>query len=363
MIEKNISSISDKHFARENGTIYRILKSNKIKELTQNQQEYGMVINIRFKDKIRNMLVQDAMAEAFNLEKINSTDKVNHIDGDIYNNNIKNLEFVSNLNEFNTKERIHDGLVMKNINNKLWIREDGMVIEFNYQTLGYDIKNIKQDHQGYISIFTIINGVRVSKKVHRLVAEVFIEPVIGKDFVDHINEDKTDNRVENLRWCTHNENIEYYNTKNGRDRKLNHRRKIKDETKELLKEVKKLGRELENRKKKINHLEDELIKKEKKFKEDIAKQIEIISRSKQGYKNVSGMKFESIEAMVNSTGKPITVNGKNYNSCGSAAKNIVDEEFKIGIIKNKDTISKELRKYLSGRRDKWIMYGRYTIGY
>ena len=37
--------------------------------------------------------------------------------------------------------------------------------------------------------------------VHRLVALAFIEPVDGKDTVDHINRDRLDNRLENLRWA------------------------------------------------------------------------------------------------------------------------------------------------------------------
>lgn len=45
------------------------------------------------------------------------------------------------------------------------------------------------------------------KLVHRIVAETFIENPRGCREVDHINRDKFDNRVENLRWCTHEENM------------------------------------------------------------------------------------------------------------------------------------------------------------
>ena len=44
--------------------------------------------------------------------------------------------------------------------------------------------------------------------VHRLIAETFLEPVDGKPYVDHINRDKQDNRVENLRYVTAFENNE-----------------------------------------------------------------------------------------------------------------------------------------------------------
>lgn len=49
-------------------------------------------------------------------------------------------------------------------------------------------------------------GASNRKQVHRLVAETFIPKIAGKNDVNHKNGIKTDNRIENLEWCTRGEN-------------------------------------------------------------------------------------------------------------------------------------------------------------
>ena len=51
------------------------------------------------------------------------------------------------------------------------------------------------------------HGIDITKLVHRLVAEAFIPNPNNYPFIDHINGDKTDNSVNNLRWCTRSMNM------------------------------------------------------------------------------------------------------------------------------------------------------------
>ena len=55
----------------------------------------------------------------------------------------------------------------------------------------------------YIKVSLAKNGVRKYYRVHRLVAQAFLpQPMEGQTQVEHINTDKRDNRVQNLRWVS-----------------------------------------------------------------------------------------------------------------------------------------------------------------
>jgi hypothetical protein len=62
---------------------------------------------------------------------------------------------------------------------------------------------------GYIYRGLHNKGIYRKFKEHRLVAKSFIDNPENKPTINHINGIKTDNRVENLEWCTHLENKQH----------------------------------------------------------------------------------------------------------------------------------------------------------
>ena len=66
-----------------------------------------------------------------------------------------------------------------------------------------------KDKNGYLKVNLSCNGKNNIIRVHRLVAEAFIPAIEGLSEVNHKDEDKTNNRVENLEWCDRKYNNNY----------------------------------------------------------------------------------------------------------------------------------------------------------
>ena len=62
---------------------------------------------------------------------------------------------------------------------------------------------------GYLSVWLYEKGSKKQVSVHRLVADAFCERKEGQEEVNHLNENKQDNRAINLAWCTKKENCSY----------------------------------------------------------------------------------------------------------------------------------------------------------
>lgn len=74
-------------------------------------------------------------------------------------------------------------------------------------------KFLKPIHRNrYLSVSLSKEGVSKIYSVHRLVAQAFIPNPKELPEVDHIDRDTKNNKVNNLRWCTHKENMNNENT-------------------------------------------------------------------------------------------------------------------------------------------------------
>ena len=79
------------------------------------------------------------------------------------------------------------------------------------------IKNLKtgniivpdREEKGYRRLTIKVNGKKKHYAVHRLVAIAFIPNPENKPQIDHIDNDKSNNRVDNLRWCSNKENSKW----------------------------------------------------------------------------------------------------------------------------------------------------------
>lgn len=96
---------------------------------------------------------------------------------------------------------------------ELWY--SNIVDGYDISTLGR-IRNNKtgniikpdKEEKGYCRLTIKVNGKKKHYAVHRLVALAFIPNPENKAQVDHIDNDKTNNKVNNLQWVSNKENCQ-----------------------------------------------------------------------------------------------------------------------------------------------------------
>ena len=108
-----------------------------------------------------------------------------------------------------------------------------------------DYRNIEpiNNGNGYLRFNLKCNGVQRTVYVHKLVAEYFIENPNGYTEVNHKDEDKTNNHVNNLEWCTHKYNSNY-GTRNERASRLNCKRIRCIETEQIFQSITEAAKEM-----------------------------------------------------------------------------------------------------------------------
>jgi hypothetical protein len=142
-------------------------------------------------------------------------------DGNELNNSAANLGFAARKDD--VPNLIPEGVRPCSLDGEEWRPVAGYERLYEVSNLGrvmrvrpsargnsYRLMGNKPGRGGYVSVSLTKSGKGKSVHVHRLVAEAFIPKTDpAADFVDHLKDPKSDNRLENLRWATHPGNMEH----------------------------------------------------------------------------------------------------------------------------------------------------------
>jgi hypothetical protein len=192
----------------ENGDIFSII-TNKFLKPYYNKITNSMNISLVINGKNKKFVLHTLVYSLFKT-KINPKQYITHIDKNVKNNHINNLM-----------------LMMRNENNKIYNYDDEENVEWKEIPM-YDGRylinnngivkshisnkileeNISKKYNTYKSVKLIDKtGKRKGHLIHRLVYLTFVGKINKNMVIDHINRNRQDNNVNNLRMITQTENV------------------------------------------------------------------------------------------------------------------------------------------------------------
>lgn len=99
---------------------------------------------------------------------------------------------------------------IKGYEGKYQISSFGNIKSLNFNHTGKEKLLVKKvNHKGYEYVTLYNNGKQFYPRIHRIVAETFIQNLDNLPQVNHIDGNKCNNNVENLEWCTNLENMRH----------------------------------------------------------------------------------------------------------------------------------------------------------
>ena len=93
-------------------------------------------------------------------------------------------------------------IIIDGIETQYQINENGEI--YNTKTNNFLKGHI--ENTGYVSVNLNINGIKKKYSLHRLMADTFLDNPNNLPIVNHIDGDKTNNKLENLEWANQSQN-------------------------------------------------------------------------------------------------------------------------------------------------------------